>query len=101
MEYFEIVIVFEKIVIFEYGGYDLIGYFIFLLINWLDSYYMLVEEWIYDFFKCYRGDLEVEELIKMECWEMDLYSWFKNWFSYGFYVVCKWWVMVIDMYVID
>lgn len=44
MEYFEIVIVFEKIVIFEYGGYDLIGYFIFLLINWLDSYYMLVEE---------------------------------------------------------
>ncbi|MBE9203152.1 methyltransferase domain-containing protein [Synechocystis salina LEGE 06099] len=88
-EYPEIATASEKITILEHGGYDLLGYFILPSTNWLENYYMPIEDRIDKFLQRHGGQLEAEELIKMERREMDLYRRFKNWFSYGFYVARK------------
>ncbi|QUS60271.1 class I SAM-dependent methyltransferase [Synechocystis sp. PCC 7338] len=88
-EYPEIATACEKIAILEHGGYDLIGYFILPSTNWLENYYIPIEDRIDKFLQRHRGQFEAEELIKMERREIDLYRRFKNWFSYGFYVARK------------
>ena len=71
------------------AGYDLLGYSVLPPSNWLENYYGPIESRIPQFSARHEGVQEVEDLIAMERQEARLYEQYKNWFSYGFYVVVK------------
>lgn len=88
-EYPEIATAAEKITILENSGYDLLGYLVLPSTNWIDRYYEPTEARISAFLERHRGQSEAEDLVEMERQEAKLYSRFKDWFSYGFYVARK------------
>lgn len=88
-EYPEIDTAPEKIKSLEAAGYDLLGYSVLPPSNWITNYYAPTESRIPKFSARHAGVQEVEVLIAMERQEAKLYEQYKNWFSYGFYVVVK------------
>jgi len=88
-EYPEISTASEKIKLLETTGYDLLGYSVLPPSNWQENYYVPTESRIPQFSARHEGVKEVEDLIAMERQEAKLYEQYKNWFSYGFYVVVK------------
>lgn len=88
-EYPEIATAPEKISILESVGYDLIGYFVLPPDCWLDNYYEPTARRIPDFLTRHNDDEEAMQVVEMERQEADLYRKYRDWFSYGFYVVRK------------
>lgn len=85
-EYPEIATASEKIAILERGGYDLMGYFVLPSTSWIQNYYKPTEDRIPAFLQRHAGQLDAEDLVKVERQEADLYQRFQDWFSYGFYI---------------
>ena len=88
-EYPEIATVAVKTAILERAGYDLLGYLVLPLSNWLDNYYRPTEERIPAFLKRHPGLPEAAEIVQMQRQEAALYMRYQDWFGYGFYVARK------------
>jgi len=88
-EYPEIATAPEKIAILERSGFDLLGYFTLPSSAWIDNYYAPTEQRIPAFLERHVDEPAAKELVEMERQEVDLYVRYREWFSYGFYVVRK------------
>lgn len=85
-EYPEIATAPEKIARLEQSGYDLLGYLVLPPDNWIENYYEPTERRIEAFLERHAGEPEAHELVEAEREEAALYSRYRDWFSYGFYV---------------
>ncbi len=88
-EYPEIATAAEKIATLESAGYDLVGYFVLPPSCWIDNYYDPAERRVPSFLARHADQPDAFQVAKMERHEMQLYRRFRDWFSYGFYVVRK------------
>ncbi|GEA10340.1 class I SAM-dependent methyltransferase [Alteromonas sp. KUL49] len=88
-EYPEIATSPDKIKQLEDAGYDLLGYSVLPPSDWQENYYIPTQSRLPEFAARHPGVQEVQDLIAMETNEANLYEKFKDWFSYGFYVVAK------------
>lgn len=88
-EYSEIDTAPDKIKQLEDAGYDLLGYSVLPPSDWQENYYIPTQSRLPKFAERHPGVQEVQDLITMETNEANLYEKFKDWFSYGFYVVAK------------
>ncbi len=86
-EYPEIATAAEKIATLEYAGYDLVGYFALPAASWIDNYYDPTELRIPAFLARHADEADAFRVVEMERQEAQLYRRFRDWFSYGFYVV--------------
>lgn len=88
-EYPEIATAPEKIAILEDNGFDLRGYLTLPPSNWIDTYYEPTRRRIPAFLQRNADRPETAEIVEMERAEFDLYTRFRDWLSYGFYVAQK------------
>lgn len=85
-EYPEIATAPEKIALLEQSGYDLLGYFVLPPSSWIDNYYEPTEQRTAAFLRRHADEPEAGELVEAEREEAALYTRYRTWFSYGFYV---------------
>ena len=79
----------NKIKLLEGNGYSLLGYFVLQPSSWLENYYdpLKLE---YDRFLERNGHSEMaKRIIEENNFEMDLYSKYQDYYSYGFYIAKK------------
>lgn len=88
-EYPEIATAPEKIATLESAGYDLLGYFTLPASCWIDNYYGPIAERIPGFLERHIDEQAAIEIVEMQQQEAELYRRYKDWFSYGFYIVKK------------
>lgn len=88
-EYPEINTASSKIKILEENGFSLVGYFYLPQISWIDNYYKPLENSFNDFLERHKNSEIAKDIIENEKKEIDLYKRFKEYISYGFYVVKK------------
>lgn len=88
-EYPEIATATEKIATIESAGYDLAGYFVLPSTSWINNYYDPTDLRIPGFLERHPDEPEASQVVEMERHEAELYRRYRNWFSYGFYVVRK------------
>jgi ubiquinone/menaquinone biosynthesis C-methylase UbiE len=88
-EYPEIDLASEKIKQLEQTGYELLGYFPLSEDCWTDSYYTPLKDGMNSFLERNNHEPEAQEIVETEHKEYELYLRYKEYISYGCYVVRK------------
>lgn len=88
-EYPEIDTASAKIRILEKQGYAPIGYFVLPEDCWFEQYYAPMQSRFEGFLSRHRNSDEAMAIVRAEQKEMDLYSRYKAYYSYGFYIATK------------
>ncbi len=88
-EYPEINTASNKIKILEENWFSLVGYFYLPQSNWFDNYYQPIENNLNDFLKRHNNSKIARNIVEGEKKEIYLYKKYKDYISYGFYVVKK------------
>ena len=88
-EYPEIDIASNKIKILENNGYTLVGYFHLTQKSWIENYYKPMEKRFETFLERNNNSELARKVVKENKSEMELYKKYKNYYSYGFYIVRK------------
>lgn len=79
----------EKKEVIERLGYSLVDYFILPQDDWLESYYNPMEMRFNEFLERHNHSLEAKKLVENDEKEIEIYKKYKEYFSYGFYVMKK------------
>jgi len=88
-EYPEIDTASAKIKILEKHGYAPIGYFVLPEDCWVEGYYAPMQSRFEEFLSRHKNSEEAMAIIQAEQKEIDLYSRFKAYYSYGVYIATK------------
>lgn len=88
IEYSEIAMASEKINLLEQNDFELLGYFPLPQQCWTENYYNPIEARFEEFLKKNKS-AEAEAIVAAERAEIDLYTRFHKFYSYGFYVARK------------
>lgn len=88
-EYPEIGKASEKIKILEDNGFTLVGYFYLQPESWIESYYEPMESRFSAFLDKHHHSEEAQSVAQEYRDEIDLYTKYKDYFSYGFYIARK------------
>jgi ubiquinone/menaquinone biosynthesis C-methylase UbiE len=88
-EYPEIDTLDNKIKVLEENGFEMIDYFVLPENCWIDEYYTPLENEFDDFLERNSNSKEAKEIVKENKKEIELYKKYKDYFSYGVYVVKK------------
>lgn len=87
-EYPEIAMASEKINTLEQNDFELLGYFPLPQQCWIENYYNPLESRFDEFLKK-NNSAEAEAIVAAERAEIDLYTRFHKFYSYGFYIARK------------
>jgi ubiquinone/menaquinone biosynthesis C-methylase UbiE len=88
-EYPEISTASHKINLLEENGLSLVGYFYLPKSSWIDNYYQSIENSFNSFLKKHNNSETAKNIVEGEMKEINLYEKYKDYISYGFYVVKK------------
>lgn len=77
----------NKIRILEQNGYTPVGFFMLTQNTWMESYYRPMEGRLDAFLEKYNHSELAEKVVDEYKYEIDLFKRFKDYYSYGFYVV--------------
>lgn len=88
-EYPEIDTASNKIKLLENNGYTLVGYFFLTQNSWIENYYKPMEARFDGFLKHNSNSELARKVVNDHKAEIDLYTKYKNYYSYGFYVARK------------
>jgi ubiquinone/menaquinone biosynthesis C-methylase UbiE len=88
-EYPEIATASAKMRVLEEDGYLPVGYFFLPQHCWLDNYYLPLQNEFAGFLERHRYSEPALEIVAAEKREIELYTKYRNYFSYGFYIAKK------------
>lgn len=88
-EYSEINTASNKIKLIEDNGYSLIGYFFLQPESWIENYWKPMELRFETFLKRNHNSELAKKVVKDNQTEIDMYSKYQDFFSYGFYIARK------------
>lgn len=88
-EYPEIDIASNKIKLLEENGYILKGYFYLPEQSWMDTYYLPLESRFEGFLKRHSNSDMAQQIVEEHKNEISLYKRYKDFYSYGFYIIQK------------
>lgn len=88
-EYPEINTADKKISILQEQWCSLVGYFTLKQESWINNYYRPLEETFDRFLQEHDLSSKAQEIVTLERKEIELYQKYKDYYSYGFYVVRK------------
>lgn len=87
--YPEIATASEKVAVIEKLGFKLCGYFPLSEESWIDHYYQPMESRFDAFLKRHNHSDDAQAMVKENQDEIALYQKFKEYYSYGFYIIQK------------
>ena len=87
--YPEIDTVAGKMTAIELAGYQPVAYFLLPDYCWMDHYYNPLQNRFDAFLKKYNHSEAAKAIVEAELKEIDIYSRYKNYYSYGFYIARK------------
>ncbi len=88
-EYPEISTASAKINQLESNGYSLMGYFYLSQDSWIDNYYKPMQKRFDSFLKRHKNSELARKVVEEHQAEIELYIKYKDYYSYGFYIVRK------------
>lgn len=87
--YPEIGTVSEKIAVIEKSGYSSIAHYVLPPDSWLKNYYSKIESSFDSFLQKHSNSESAQTLVSMEKEQISLYKKYKEFYSYGFYLIKK------------
>jgi cyclopropane fatty-acyl-phospholipid synthase-like methyltransferase len=88
-EYSEIDTAANKIKVLEDFGFSLVGYFTLSEDSWMENYYRPLESKFENFLERHQRSVQAKKVIRDYQSEIDLYTKYKEYYSYGFYLAKK------------
>jgi SAM-dependent methyltransferase len=79
----------NKIKILEDNGFSLAGYFYLKQDSWIENYYKPLENSFSTFLERHHNSAAARKVVKEHKEEIEMYTRFKEYYSYGFYVAKK------------
>lgn len=79
----------EKIAVIEKLGFKLCGYFPLSVASWVNHYYQPMENRFEAFMERHNHSYDAQAMVKENQDEIALYQKFKEYYSYGFYIIQK------------
>jgi hypothetical protein len=73
----------------EKNGYTPVGYFSLSQDSWIETYYKPIQARFGDFLKRTNNSKHTRKVVEDNQAEIDLYQKFKDYYSYGFFIVRK------------
>ena len=79
----------ENLKIIKSLGYEVLGHFTLPVSAWTEGYYASLTRGMGKMREEHPGDEMVEELIRMEVEEQEIYRKYSDWYGYEFYIMRK------------